>query len=158
MFSVEKIAAAYDRAPLFQLSAYASYQSLAKDSLALALRAQRRLKVVLTSSEEPYSNAADMFADIENRRRLYVSSAHCEHPVFTTDESIAFRIVHDYYGHYMARSGFDWVGEREACKAHSAYVSPEAFPAFFTECYGQAAFRVVNGYLTAQKACFLDIL
>lgn len=156
MFTREAIAKAYAAAPLYQLEAVDSYRALARDSVALADEICRTIKVTLVLEAEPYPTHEAMFADID-RGELKVSVANSEHSVFSLAENVAFRIVHDYLGHYAAKADFTWGGEQEACKAHAERLSPEAFPAFFTECYGQAAYAVQYGHFAPQKVALLDI-
>jgi hypothetical protein len=156
VITTELLARAYERAPLYDLSAVDSYRALASDCVTLADRVRKLVRVVEVSNPEPYATADAMHDDIDSGY-LAVSRANSEHPVFTVAENVAFRLAHDYFGHYRTRAGFDWPGEKEACKAQSVLLSSDAFPAFITECLGQTAYRVHYGRFTVQKVALLEL-
>jgi len=48
-----------------------------------------------------------------------------------------FRVVHDYFGHYMGKNGFRALGEENAYRFHKDMFSPLAIKALTTETRGQ---------------------
>ncbi len=171
MLTMQAIADAYAKAPLYQAAAVPSYRALAHRTTQLYAKVARYVNVVETAASEPYESATAMFADIDERRRLIISTANSEHEVFTHRENFEFRAVHDYFGHYAAKSDFTWEGEVQACKEHGdalmrfavpphslqSMMASDAFPAFFTECYGQVAYALRTGAFGPQKIALLDV-
>ncbi len=110
------------------------------------------------ANAEPYKTAADMFTAIECNR-FEVSNLCCEHPLWTPYENIAFRIVHDWYGHH-GRDGdtlapFSWKGEQQAYHSQCRFHSKLAQRALFTEIVGQTACYSLTGEFPEQKAILL---
>lgn len=144
----------YAAAPVFDPSAVAAWQALADDCKRIANQIRQTLTVEVTDAAEPYATAEEMFADID-RGHFYVSRANSEHPLWTVEQNIDFRIVHDVAGHYVSKGAFNWDGEILACSAHAAVLSPLARKALETECLGQVAHFVVRGFFDQQKVAFL---
>jgi hypothetical protein len=147
-----------------------AWRDLAEDSVERAAGIRLLLNVEETADPEPYGDAFQMVADIA-RGRFIVSTAHCEHPIWTPAENVAFRIVHDVLGHYAASvangwhpdtehaaftvAGFDWYGEVAACNAHVRLLPTEAArKALFTECLAQTAYAIVCGGFGPQEVGF----
>ena len=150
------IGVAYQHAPSFQASAIPSWRALAETSRNWASKVRRAITVLETSESEPYFDATTMLDDISKRKTLVVSTANCNHPLWTQRENVDFRIVHDFYGHHAAQSDFSWEGEVSACFEHARELPNECLPALFTECIGQVARRYVYGSFGEQKICLLD--
>jgi hypothetical protein len=178
---LQPIADAYAAAPMLQSSATETvagtkaWQALADDSLERAAHVRLLLDVQETDDPEPYPDANTMCEDI-GLGAFLVSTANSEHPVWTIKQNIAFRIVHDVYGHYSASvaagyvapdrgfrhhsdshgheavAGFDWEGENAACAAHARLLHSEgARVALFTECIAQTGYAIANGEFGPQK-------
>ena len=65
-------------------------------------------------SGQPYANAEELFIDFEQNHRIRVSTQF-NHPVVLDEEgNLRLRFLHDQ-NHCVLRSGFDWVGENQAC-------------------------------------------
>lgn len=107
------------------------------------------------TSDDPYANEFEMFDDIIKNNRLKVYTGFNEHPVFTPEQNLKFRAVHDIYSHHHVKTGFGMKGEIRAYNAHLKLAPPESFPAMFTEIIGQAAYYVDRGKFTIQKIAIL---
>ena len=151
---MHRIAAAYDRAPMFDASAVDCWRALADDSLTRAAELRTRFEVIETDDPEPYPDAPAMFAD-QSRGRFVVSRANSAHPLWTVEENVAFRIVHDCAGHFVSGGHFDWHGENLACAAHEPLLSASAGRALFTECIAQTAYCNAYGHFGPQKVVLL---
>src|SRR5271166_2688331 len=134
------IAEAYAKAPIYDPKAAAAYKALADDSMRRADVLRRQLAVEEVNDPEPYPHAQAMADDIHKRQRFKVSTANSEHPLWTPDQNVAFRTVHDVLGHAVSGGDFGWEGENKACAAHFPLLSPEAQKALFTECIAQTAY------------------
>lgn len=131
-----------------------AYAALAQESQQLANVIRGRFIVEEVADPEPYKTAAEMFA-AQDLGFFQVSNLFCEHPLWTPEENIAFRITHDWFGHYDAKAPFSWKGELAAyysqCRVHSRL----AQRALFTEVVGQTACFSLTGEFPEQKAILL---
>lgn len=134
------IAEAYAKAPVYDPKAATCFKELADDSTRRAAVIGQQLKVEIVDEPEPYKSSQEMADDIHRNKHFFVSRANCEHPVWTVDQNIAFRVVHDVLGHAVSGGDFGWQGENLACAAHFPLLSPTAQGALFTECIGQTAY------------------
>lgn len=152
---LDSIAQAYADAPEFDASAVPAWRALAADSVARAALYRMRLVIRETDDPEPYPDAPAMFRDLV-RGRFTVTRAHSEHPIWSVETNVAFRICHDIAGHYATGdAGFDWIGENRACGAHFPLLPVVARPALFTECIAQTAFCNHYGYFGPQKVALI---
>lgn len=176
---LQPIADAYAAAPVIESAVYIDdvcaapstrgWMELAADVEERAAGIRLLLNVSETDDPEPYLDAAAMCEDI-GQGRFLVSRAHSEHPIWTAEENVAFRIVHDVLGHYAASvalgygagwmaeyepnvvAGFDWEGENAACAAHARLLrTPAERIALFTECIAQTAYAIAFGGFGPQK-------
>lgn len=109
-----------------------------------------RILVTETGNPEPYATSYDQSADIA-RGRFVVSNTHCEHPVWTVSDNVAFRIVHDIDGHHAIGAGFHRQGEVDVYR-YSITHTPERFHrCLFVESIGQLAYAVAAGDFGPQK-------
>lgn len=136
---------------------------------ARATNLETQYTIIRVPEEEPYQDAESMFGDLDGGR-LRVSTANCDHPLWSTDVNIASRIVHDIDGHYAAHlfgvtggAGFDWAGEVNAYRfvEESNIFLDNARDALMrrahlTETLGQVSYRLLNGRFRDQVCCFLD--
>lgn len=155
---IEPIAKAYERMPMYDPEAVPAWQELADNSMRRAAEIRKRLNVEETPNPEPYGGHEpwnQMFDDI-NRGQFKVSSAFCEHPIWTPEQNMAFRTVHDVEGHYPTGGDFGWEGENKACGAHFPTLSPNAQRALMTECLGQTGYAIARGGFGPQKVGFMD--
>lgn len=153
---IEAIADAYDALPLYDEQAAQAWKALAADSAQKANAIREQYNVSVTDEAEPYENAEQMFEDL-NQGNFVVSRANSEHPIWTPDENVDFRIVHDVLGHYPTGGDFSWHGENDACNAHAMKLAdPEAKKALMTECLGQTGSAIRNGGFGDQKVGYLE--
>lgn len=152
---IKPIADAYEQMPMYDPDAAEAWQELANDSVRRAADIGRRLNVSVTDNPEPYADHQAMFDDI-NRGNLQVSRANSEHPIWTPEQNVAFRTVHDVEGHYPSGGDFGWEGENKACGAHFPTLSPNAQRALMTECLGQTGYAIDRGGFGPQKVGFMD--
>jgi prophage maintenance system killer protein len=147
---INPIADAYDSLPSYDPRAVLAWQELAQDSTQRANQIRNRLNVQVTDNPEPYANAQAMFQDI-NKGNFQVSRANSEHPIWTPDQNVDFRIVHDVLGHHPSGGDFGWQGENQACGKHFGLLTPNAQQALMTECLGQTGSAIRNGGFGPQK-------
>lgn len=145
----EQIAEQYDNA-VSDMTLAPYWEKLAKESEELADSLRKLYKVTIVDQAEPYHTAADMFADLD-KRIFKVSGVNCEHPIFTREQNIDWRISHDILGHYRAKAGFSWRGEVASFEAQADWYSADAVVALKCEILGQTASRSVNGTFPEQK-------
>lgn len=128
--------------------------SLAHESEAGAFAFSMLYDVERTDVSEPYPSASVMVQSMRETGTLHVSEAHCEHPIWSVDQNVDFRTVHDGFGHAISGGAFSWRGELDACSVHFRMVrNPLARRALFTECIGQIAAYYVNGKQHADQVC-----
>jgi hypothetical protein len=153
---IETIADAYDNMPEYDEQAAQAWKALAADSAQRANAFREAYNVGITDDPEPYDNAEQMFEDI-GQGNFVVSRANSDHPIWTPDENVDFRIVHDILGHYPTGGDFSWHGENDACNAHAMKLAdPEARKALMTECLGQTGSAIKNGGFGDQKVGYLE--
>jgi hypothetical protein len=152
---IEPIAQAYERLPTYDPQAALAWKELADNSMRRAAQIGQRLNVQVTDDPEPYANHQEMFNDI-NQGRFQVSRANSEHPIWTPEQNVAFRTVHDVEGHHPTGGDFSWAGENKACGAHAATLPPLAQKALMTECLGQTGWAIHNGGFGPQKVGYMD--
>lgn len=99
---------------------------------------------------QPYATAEEMHRVIRTRH-LVISTDHNFHPVWSTEENLRFRAVHDWYGHILTGYDFTLKGERGAYEATAELHTPSAKHALFTEVYVQALYAIVFGHFPEQK-------
>jgi hypothetical protein len=101
-----------------------------------------------------------MFSHL-NKYQYRVSRANSDHPLWTVEDNVAFRICHDIDGHYAAwRAGvaadFTFEGELNAARWHEKTLPPgQIREALLTEVVGQAAYALHYGRFGLQKVAFL---
>ena len=152
----EDIAKAYSAMPPFDEKAVPAWKALAAESKIQADAIRQQLKVDVSDEPEPYRTAAEMCEDVHKNKHFTVSRANSEHPVWSQEDNINFRIVHDVLGHCQSGGDFSWRGENLACGVHFPLVSPLAREALFTECIGQVAYRSFYKGFGPQKVGFLS--
>lgn len=151
-----EIARSYAEAPVFDPKAAPAWRELADDSRARADHLRKQLHIEVTDDPEPYHTPQEMAEDIHKNKHFNVSRANSEHPLWSEDDNVNFRIVHDVMGHAVAGGDFGWHGENLACGAHFPLLSPQAQRALFTECVGQSAYGAQYRGFGPQKITFMD--
>lgn len=126
-----------------------AWKALAEETTRLYEALPKDLRVRFKSGQ-PYATAADMRRVISTRY-LVISTDNNLHPVWTYDENLRFRAVHDWYGHILTGYDFTLDGEMGAYLATGELHTPSAKHALFTEVYVQALYRVVFGHFGEQK-------
>ena len=148
------VAEAYDSATNFDESVVPSYISLIDSAKKLYKQLLSRVKVEFVDYE-PYENKDEMIKDFKENGVLKISSLFNEHPLFSKEDNLKFRAVHDYYTHIIANQEFGLRGELKAYNTHAKLAPPSALPALFTEVVGQACYKIVYGDFPTQKICEL---
>jgi 2'-5' RNA ligase len=146
-----QIAEAYARAPVYDPKVAAYFKELADDSMRRSQVLQQQLHIEVVDDPEPYANAQEMSQDIHKNRHFFVSRANSEHPIWSVEQNVAFRIVHDVLGHAVSGGDFGWQGENLACAAHFPLLTPTAQLALFTECIAQTAYAAYYRSFGPQK-------
>lgn len=137
---LKAIAEAYVKAPVYDPKAAGAFKELADDSMHRAKVIGEHLDIQVVNNPEPYTDVEKMTDDIHKRRKLIVSSANTEHPVWIPEQVIAFRTCFDVLGYAVANAGWDWRGDNLAFCAFAPLVSANAQEALFTEVVAQSAY------------------
>ncbi len=136
-----------------------AYHKLAEECKELARQVRETYDVTEVANGEPYENACDMFVAL-NAGQFEVSNLFCEHPIWTPEENVNFRITHDVYGHFGSSgtnlAPFSWEGEQNAYLSQCIYHSRLAQEALFTEVIGQTACFSLTREFPEQKAILLE--
>ena len=150
------VAHAYAEAPVYDPKAASAWKELADDLLARTQVIQQQVQVEVVPDPHPYSTVQEMTEDIRKNRHVYVSSANAHHPLWSTEQVVAYRLCRDVLGHAVAGGDYGWHGENQATAAMMPMLSPNAQKALFTESIGQAAYNGFYRALGPQKITFLD--
>jgi hypothetical protein len=153
---LDSIAQGYAKAPHFDPKAAAAWKELADDCVARAGVLAQQVQIELTHDPTPYATPQELHEDVQKNKHLMVSDANTEHPVWTRDQVIAFRICHDILGHAQAGAGWDWTGVNLATAAHMPYLTENAQRALFGETVGNAAYQTYHRGWGPKKITFLD--
>lgn len=151
-----EIAKAYAEAPAYDPKAASAWKELAEDSVQRAEAIARQIDVEFTHDPYPYEDVNEMAKDIKEKQHVAISKANLSHPLWSSDQALAYRLVHDVLGHAAVGGDWGWHGENGATSAHMPLLSPNAQKALFTEAIGQAAHNNFYRTLGPQKIVFLD--
>lgn len=151
----DSILAAYKDAPLLSERALPSYNALRRTIPFDYLKVLQTGLKVFYVNHDPYADHIAMFKDIRERNLLKISQLHCEHPLFTPEENVRFRAIHDY-AHYLAGSDFSLQGEYSTYVYHASRIPQEAHAALYSEVAIQAAYFYRYGAFPTQKVWTLD--
>ncbi len=110
----------------------------------------------------PYATSKHLFRDIEQSKQLLIFSGGLlagNHPLAITDYGICenptanliFRAVHDYYGHFLNRIGFDIESELRTAIMQEKLLPEIALDALLCETVLQSAVYHVTGQFAEQK-------
>jgi len=130
-----------------------AWKTLAEETTRLYEALPKDLRVRFKPGQ-PYPTAADLHRVISTRY-LVVSTDNNFHPVWTSEENLRFRAVHDWYGHVLTGYDFTLSGELGAYNATAELHTPSAVHALFTEVYVQALYYVVFGHFAKQKVTLI---
>lgn len=154
----KQIADRYDQLPDYQPEEVWRWELLAQHIQKLYKRMLSKVDVVFVDGQ-PYDNAQQMRDEVARTGTLYISKDFNEHPVFSPEQNLKFRAVHDYVVHISPGSGgpdFTDRGEIRAYNLHRKLVPPDAWPALFTEVAAQACYANVRGEFPVQKVAVFD--
>jgi hypothetical protein len=153
---LEEIATEYAKATVYDPKAAIAWKELADDSTRRVETLAEQITIEYTDDPFPYINAQELREDVQDKRHLSVTTANAEHPVWTLEQMLAFRVVHDVMGYTVAGAEFGWHGENLAFEAHRKLLSHTAQQALFTETIGQVAATTFFGQLPQIKIVFLE--
>lgn len=115
-----------------------------------ALMRYRALPLIeFAQVDEPYADLTEMQADFR-RKRMKVSELNCQHPVFSRQTNLRFRILHDI-AHCVINADFDESGEYNVFLHQSDGLSSELKQALYTEIVIQASHKIHYGYFADQN-------
>lgn len=109
------VAETYDAAPLKDKAAEASWVALNKSTTETLFKKIKASGFDVTfTPNDPYAKYSDdpvemckyMLYDLTVFHKLEVYSGHSEHPVFTEEQNVMFRTVHDFFAHGVLRKVF----------------------------------------------------
>lgn len=95
---------------------------------------------------QPYGSLEEMAADFKKTGVLRISKDFNEHPIFTPDQNLKFRAVHDLDQHIEPGHEFDMKGEQGAFNSGKGSIQGEdAQNALRVEVLGQASSMLASG-------------
>jgi|APHM01.1.fsa_nt_gi hypothetical protein len=86
---------------------------------------------------DPYDGYTDMAETVAEEQKLRVYNQHTEHPYFDHMEQLAFRAVHDWYGHLSADVDFSPEGEYKKYVHMKHHFTWQQNKVMFAEVVGQ---------------------
>jgi len=86
---------------------------------------------------DPYDDYRDMAETVGSEQMLRVYNQHTDHPFLSHDEQLAFRAVHDWFGHLSADVDFTPEGEFRKWDHMKRHFSDKANRVMFAEVVGQ---------------------
>jgi hypothetical protein len=150
----ELVADAYDELPDYEPEAVASYKALIQHIEKMFKRMLSKVKVEFVKGQ-PYSSQKEMAEKVKETGVLQVSTDFNEHDVFSPEQNLKLRAVHDYIVHILSNVDFSDKGEVAAFNAHAKLLPPKAIPAAFTEIVGQACYANARGEFPKQKIAIM---
>lgn len=154
---LQPIADAYAKAPAYDPKAVEAFMELAHDAQRRLETLRGQMHVEVVDDPEPYISVEEMCEDITKHKHLAVSRANADHPLWSPDQLVAFRAVHDVLGYCAGGAAdFGWAGENQACAAHFPLLSEPAQKALFTQCIAQMAYALAYRGHGPEKLCLLD--
>jgi hypothetical protein len=155
----DTVAKHYDDLPAKQEDQAWRWEKLADHIEKFYDRMQSRVKVEYVDGQ-PYEDAKEMERKVRDTGVLQISKDHNEHPIFSPEQNLKFRAVHDYIVHIMnADKGIDFSreGEIKAYNLHRSLAPPDTWPALFTEVAAQACYATSRGDFPDQKVAILPM-
>jgi hypothetical protein len=95
---------------------------------------------VIFQEKDPYDDYQDMAESVGREQCLRVYNQHTNHPYLSHDEQLAFRAVHDWFGHLSADVDFSPAGEFkkwEHMKRYDGFDGKAVQSVMFAEVVGQ---------------------
>lgn len=154
---IEVVAQAYAEAPVYDPKAVSAWKELSDDSKRRAEAIAKEIEIEMVVDPAPYRSIDEMIADVRDKSKIKISTASTEHPLWSSEEVLNFRLVHNVIGHCTAGGDWGWRGENLATAAHMSVLDPIAQKALFTETIGRSAFTSYYG-VSVQKIAILDEL
>lgn len=116
------------------------------------------LTVTTTTESDPYADAAEQARAI-SRGHLRISSANCDHPLWTPAQNVWFRTWHDM-SHFLDGTDFSPEGELETFQRSAARMLADGqtrhtAAALFSESVYQLAYSVAHGSFLDPQRCVL---
>lgn len=139
----------YRKGPVIDERALPSFHALASQIDGQYLDALRTGLKVFFVNYDPYKDLQGMTKDIK-RGLLKISQLHNVHPLFTEEQNLRFRAIHDYT-HYKIQSDFSLEGEYKTFLEQSRHCLASSVPALYTEVVLQAAHMQYFGTFPIQK-------
>jgi hypothetical protein len=152
---IEEVAHEYADAKIYDKKAASGWMELANDNKRRADMIRKQINVEVTDNSLPYKSFNDMVEDVIKKKKFVVSRANASHPIWSKDQVVDFRIVHDVLGHVAAGADWSWFGMNRAFAAHAPLLSVEAQKALFTEVLGKGAFNSYYRSMAEPKIAFL---
>lgn len=154
---VSEVAQAYSKLPAYDMKASLAWHELSVDSKRRAAEIHRQLKVEVVDNPQPYPTAVEMFQDIRKKKHVFISRANVDHPLWSMEDVINFRLVHMVMGFAAADAPFGYAGEVMASSAHAQLLSANAKRALLTDRVGQSAYGYFYGHFVPKIAFMGDI-
>jgi len=148
------VADAYDELPDYDPEAVESYKSLIQHIEKMYKRMLSKVKVDFVSGQ-PYNSQKEMSDKVKETGILKISTDYNEHDIFSPEQNLKFRAVHDYIVHILTGVDFSDKGEVAAFNAHAKLLPQKAIPAAFTEIVGQACYANSRGTFPKQKIAIM---
>lgn len=136
----DEIAQAYQEMPAYDMKAVPAWRALGAESKIQADAIRRQISVEVIDGPDPYYSVQNLCADVHNNRHLTVTRDDAAHPIWTTDDMMNFRIVHDVIGYCQSGGDWTWAGENKAVAQMMPLLSALAREALFTEVIGRTAY------------------
>lgn len=152
-----RVAAAYDSAPLVDESEAWRWKKLIAHVERFYDRMLSKVDVEFVPGQ-PYDTAEQMRREVKRSGALLISTDFNEHPLFTPEQNLKFRAVHDYIVHIIPGEqgpDFSQRGEIKAYNLHRRLAPPDTWPALFTEVAAQACYNSTRGEFPVQKIAVL---
>lgn len=137
---MSEIAEEYSKAPVYDPKAAIAFMELGRDAEKRAETLGGHLDIQVTNNPEPYPHAEKMCEDIRKRRKLEVSAAGIDHPIWSKEQALAFRIAFDVLGYCASGGDWGWEGTNQAFAAYAHLIPVEAQKALFTHVIAQSAY------------------
>lgn len=153
----EEVADAYDELPEKQEDQKWRWDALRDHVDKFFKQMQSKVKVRFVEGQ-PYQSAKEMRDKVKETGVLEISNEGNEHPIFTPEENLRFRAVHDYIVHIIPGDegpDFSEKGEIKAFNLHRKLAPKDAWPALFTEVAAQACYANARGKFPEQKVSIL---
>jgi hypothetical protein len=175
---IELVAEAYLKAPDFDSNVVGHWTALNESNHSLFKRLLSKVKLIFTTNdkskvgeinienktfkidlitpEAEYKTQSEMKSSFQKTGVLKISIDYSDHPIFSLEDNIIFRTVHDYIAHILGNHDFGAKGEIACYNLHAKMAPKDAVPALFTEVVGQAATTIVTNKFPKQKITVLN--